>query len=87
MGEDSALPPVTGVTGSIPRGVSDRKPEGRPRGSSWTGGLALRRHFQGGFAADWLVCWQEHPASIGIPFRDTSAAPKASQCQVRCVYV
>lgn len=39
-----------------------------------------------GFSADWLACWQEHPAFIGIPFRDTSATPEASQCQVG-VYV
>lgn len=35
-----------------------------------------------GFTADWLACWQEHPAFIGISFRDTSATLKTSQCQV-----
>lgn len=35
-----------------------------------------------GLTADWLACWQEHPAFIGIPFRDTSATLKTSQRQV-----
>lgn len=46
-GEDSALPPVTGVTGSTHRGFSGRKPEGRPEGSSRTGSRTLTRPFQG----------------------------------------